>query len=122
MSIGKRIKAIRKALPSKATQEEFGAKLGVTRDVVTTYETGRVEPPEAMIRLICATHNISYDWLKYGGGQMFLSPDNDDELVERVMLGSNEFAKNTMKAFAKLSDDEWQLLKKIIHEIQKTGQ
>lgn len=44
-SVPERIKIVRKA--NKLSQEKFGSQLGVSRDVITSYEVGRVEPKES---------------------------------------------------------------------------
>ncbi|MGI6234473.1 MAG: hypothetical protein ACOYI6_04365 [Christensenellales bacterium] len=49
---------------------------------------------------------------------MYLPPDTDDELVDEIMAGENEFAKEVFRAFAKLGDEEWQLLKKLVDRIK----
>lgn len=61
-----RIKEIRKA--HMMTQEEFGAALGVSRLVITTYETGRVIPDKPIRLLICSKFNINEKWLETGEG------------------------------------------------------
>ena len=43
-----RIKAIRIAL--KLSQREFGERLGVSRDVISNLEYGRVQPKELLLR------------------------------------------------------------------------
>lgn len=113
-----RIKAIRKTLPGKLTQEEFGAAIGVSRDTISNFELGRVDPPESIIKLISTTYKINYQWLKYGEGEMLLPPDSLDEMVDEVMAGENEFAKSVFRAFAQLGDAEWHLLKRIVELIQ----
>ena len=119
MSLGERIKSVRKSLLEKTTQQTFGEQLGVTREMITSYEIGKVIPSDAFLKLVSALYGISYPWLKDGIGPMYLPPDTEDELVDKVMVGSNEFAKDIMRAFSKLGDDEWQLLKKIVDSIKK---
>ena len=119
MDIGSRIKQIRKSLPKKMTQSAFGEQIGVSREVITSYEIGRVIPPEPTLRLISSAFNVNYQWLKDGIGPMYLPPDSDDEMVDEVMAGENEFAKEVFRAFAKLGDDEWLLLKKIVDMLFK---
>ena len=52
-------------------------------------------------------------------GPMSIAPETDDERIDALMTGENEFAKNVMRAFAKLGDEEWELLRKIVDEIKK---
>lgn len=114
MSIGSRIRELRKTQKKAPSQEAFGKALGVSRDVVSNLELERVEVPESMIRLICSTFDVNYHWLKDGQGEMYLPPDTEDEMVDAVMAGENEFAKSVFRSFAKLGDEEWLLLKRMV--------
>lgn len=64
-----RIKELRKA--HAMTQEEFGAALGVSRLVITTYETGRVVPDKPIRLLICEKFNVNETWLETGEGNPY---------------------------------------------------
>lgn len=64
-----RIKQIRK--DADLVQEEFGAELGVSRVVITTYETGRVIPDKSIRILICEKFNVNMKWLETGEGNMY---------------------------------------------------
>jgi transcriptional regulator with XRE-family HTH domain len=127
MSLGTRIREVRKSLPGKVTQADFGRELGVAREVITSYEIDKVTPSDPFIKLICRTYNVSYAWLKDGIGPMVLPPDTDDELVDEVMSGSNEFAKSVMRAFARAGKKNpaiWDVLKQLtdeLEEIKKSG-
>lgn len=64
-----RIKAVREAL--KLSQREFGEKLGVSRDVISNIEYGRVQPKELFLRHVCQLYKVNECWLKTGEGKMF---------------------------------------------------
>lgn len=72
-----RIKEIRKYL--NLTQQGFADKLGVARNNIAGYETGKRSPSDAVISLICTKFGVNEDWLRTGAGDMFL-PDPDNEL------------------------------------------
>ena len=72
-----RIKEIRKYL--NLTQQGFADKLGVARNNIAGYETGKRSPSDAVISLICTKVGVNEDWLRTGAGDMFL-PDPDNEL------------------------------------------
>ena len=61
-----RIKEIRKDLD--LTQQEFAERLGIKRNTVATYETGRNTPIDAVISLICREFKVNEEWLRYGTG------------------------------------------------------
>ncbi|MEY8428818.1 helix-turn-helix transcriptional regulator [Lachnospiraceae bacterium 46-15] len=73
-----RIKAIREAL--KLSQREFGEKLGVSRDVISNIEYGRVQPKELLLRHICQLYRVNYCWLETGDGEMF--EDSPEEITK----------------------------------------
>lgn len=118
MNTNERIKMVRKSIEPLLSQARFGETIGLTRDMVNNIENNRVDAPEAIVRLVSSTYRINYQWLKDGVGPMYLPPDTDDELVDEVMAGENEFAKSVFRAFAKLGDEEWLMLKRIVELIQ----
>lgn len=64
-----RIKKLRKDLD--LTQQEFADKVGVKRNTVAQYESGRNEPTAAVFSLICREFNVREEWLREGSGEMF---------------------------------------------------
>lgn len=70
--LGQRIRELRKN-HLNLTQEQFGEKLGVSRTVIKNIELNhlaRPEQKEPLLRLICSTFNVNYEWLKEGTGEM----------------------------------------------------
>lgn len=68
---GSRIRAIRKN--AHLTQTEFGEKIGVKGNSITSYETGLRKPSNAIILSICREFSINEEWLRTGNGEMFMS-------------------------------------------------
>lgn len=70
MSIGNRVKEVRKHLSKKLgrkiTQEVLGEELGIGRDAVSNIETGRVDASPAFINNLCNTYKIDRVWLETG--------------------------------------------------------
>ena len=105
-----RMKTVRRQ--AKLTQTGFAVRMGVTRDIVASWENGRVEPPEAVIRLICRDFGISYLWLKNG-----LAPMNVPaealvmDKLEHIMNGDNEFVKTVFRELADLPTEAWDQIK-----------
>ncbi len=117
MEMPKRLKQLRKYLG--LTQTEFGEKIGVKGNTVTNYENGRRTLSEQTIKSICREFNVSYAWLVNGIEPMLSETDNTTMLIDRILAGENETAKSVFKAFARLSDDDWKTIEKIIDSINE---
>lgn len=114
-TVNERIKKTR--LDAGLSQRAFALSIGVIASSINRLETGENKPSEQTLRVIATTHKVNYQWLKHGEGPMRLPPDTADELVDEVMAGENEFAKNVFRSFARLGDEEWLLLKRIVDRI-----
>lgn len=110
---GERVKELRKTLD--LTLEKFGERLGVTKVAISNIENGNRNLTEQMTKSICREFNVNYSWLTDGEGEMFLESDDDIiEVIDRIMIGENEFHKNLFKTFARLDEDELLALERII--------
>ena len=116
--MNERIKEIRKHF--HLTQEEFGARIGLVKSAVSRIESGTNNPQEQTIRLICREFGVSEAWLKDGVGEM-LQPVDEDDAVNRIMLGESEFAKSVFRALAKLPPEAWKLFEDFVDHL-KNGQ
>ncbi|MGN0163933.1 MAG: helix-turn-helix domain-containing protein [Candidatus Ornithomonoglobus sp.] len=98
-----RIKKLRKK--KDLSQTEFGKILGVSRDVISNYEMGRVEPTDLFVNHLCTTFNVNEVWLRNGIGDMFVKSKQTilDELVVAHGLNNKETA--IIKAFLDLSPE-----------------
>ena len=65
-----RIKKLRKELD--LTQQEFAERIGIKRNTIATYESGRNIPIDAVISLICREFNVNEEWLRSGSEDMFV--------------------------------------------------
>lgn len=115
-----RYKELRKSLG--LSREDFAKKLGLkSRGKIENIEAGRVIPDESFINLTCKTYKVNYHWLVNGTGEMFSDDDGDAQaIIDSVMTSDNEFAKKTLVAFAKLSEEQWELIRNIIKEIESS--
>ena len=52
------------------TQQEFADRIGVKRNTIASYETGRNLPIDSVISLICREFGVSEIWLRTGEGEM----------------------------------------------------
>lgn len=66
MSIGARIKSVR----GDISQDDFAARLGVSKAAIGSYERNVSTPGSAFIISICEHFNVQHEWLLVGTGPM----------------------------------------------------
>ena len=119
--MNERLKKLRKELDM--TQQEFADKLGTARNNIAGYETGKRNPSNAVISLICREFNINEKWLRTGEGEMFIELSRSDEIAQFVgQLMTEEddsFKKRLVSGLAALDDNGWKVLEDFLDSIQK---
>lgn len=116
-----RIKKIRK--DADLTQEKFAERLGIKRNTVATYETGKSEPMDNIIVSICREFNVNKDWLLTGKGDMYDVPEDEvAAVVSDLLEESNPFYDiiiSIMKSYKKLDDKSQAALNSLIQELME---
>lgn len=113
--MNERLKKIRKTLD--LTQQEFANRIGIARGNIASYEVGKNSISDAVISLICREFCVNEKWLRYGEGDMFNSSDDEYiAIIDRIMAGENEFAKNIFKTFAMFDEADWNALNRMIEK------
>lgn len=104
-----RLQILRKKL--KLSQKEFGEKLGVSRDVVSNAELGRVDMKPIFVSHLCSTFNVNETWLRTGDGEMFLPEDRDNALMawvgEVLADESDSFRRRYLNVLRSLTPEDW---------------
>ena len=104
--MNERLRKLRKSLDM--TQQNFGARISVKGNTVAQWESGRNEPSDSTIFLICREFNVNEDWLRTGNGEMFVKETSDEEFMKvakAVASGNTE----TDKAIRKVLIDFYQM-------------
>jgi transcriptional regulator with XRE-family HTH domain len=106
-----RIRTIRNSLG--LNQDEFAARISISRSALTKLERGINNPSEQTLKLICREFSIDYLWLKTGEGEMIEKPtvEGDMALFHNIMTGDDEFAKSLFRAYVKLGREDWRRLR-----------
>lgn len=111
-----RIKELRKELGLSG--EKFGERIGVKKAAISKIESGVVGLSDSNILAICREFNVNEEWLRYGTGEMFKDMTLDEEIISFIgdiqCDTSNTFKKRFVSAISKLSEEEWNVLEKII--------
>lgn len=119
MDTFERIRHLRK-MELKLSQESFGAKLGVSRSVVANIELNvlaRPEQKEPLLRLICKTFNVSYEWLTTGEGEIFTV--TKESVVEKLTAeyGLSITAQKIIECYLSLNDGQRETVDEFIKSI-----
>lgn len=118
-----RIKELRKSLG--LTQKDFGERLGVQANTITSYESGVRTPNNSMILAICREYGVSETWLRTGEGEMKQKLTRNQEIAEfmaTVMRDPDDAPrKRFISIVSKLDIEEWQLLEAIAKNGPRTN-
>lgn len=109
-----RIYEVRKS--HKMTQDEFAARIGLSKNFVCLMETGVRAPGARTISDICREFNINEEWLRTGEGEKERPLTLEAQLMELFSDVSNEtgsFRRALLTAMAKMTPDEWKVLERI---------
>ncbi len=113
--MNERLKKLRKTLDM--TQQEFADRIGIKRNSLANYETGRNTPIDAIIVSICREFNVNEEWLREGKGEMFIKMTRDEEIATFIgkTLHSEEdsFKKRLISALSALNESDWETLEKL---------
>ena len=117
METYERVRILRKEY-LKLSQTAFAEQLGTNRDIINNIENNRLARPEqklSLLKLICKEFNVSEDWLLNGSGEMFTSDSAEySTMIDQIMDGESEFAKNIFKTFAAFDAEDWKALERMM--------
>lgn len=113
--MNERLRKLRKTLDM--TQQEFADRIGIKRNSLANYETGRNTPIDAIIVSICREFNVNEEWLREGKGEMFIKMTRDEEIATFIgkTLHSEEdsFKKRLISVLSALNESDWETLEKL---------
>lgn len=123
--MNERIKQLRKDL--KLTQEAFASKIGITKSSICLLESGKNNPSDQTVMLICQTFGVRREWLEQGDGPMYqdADPDSSAALVPDLVsvLEDHPALLDLMKKVVRhFKPSDWDRLNQILDEAQKDEQ
>lgn len=98
------------------TQAEFGAKIGLSRDGVASYERGNAKPTGVALQCIVSVFHVNKHWLETGEGDMLDgAPDLLEALREKHMLSPVAFG--IVKSFVEMDGPQREQLLTIARKL-----
>lgn len=126
MTIGERIRYLRKECLKIKSSEEFGKKICISGSNVGNIETGRVNATDRVISDICTVFNVNEDWLRHGGSddKIFIELSENEEVAKYVqtLLDSTDdiiadMIKDFIVIYEKLDYDSKNVLKNVAKDL-----
>ena len=115
-----RIRKLRRSLDM--TQQEFADRIGIKRNTIANYETGRNDPVDSVVSLICREFNVNENWLRTGEGDMFIERSRDEQIAsffEDLQSDTTDpFKRQFILTLSALDDAEWEMLKNVVQLFQ----
>ena len=119
MTQGERIKEIRKALG--LTLDKFGERVGVKKSALSSLENGRTNLTDQLSLSICREYNVNPEYLTGESDQMFTEMTKEDEIAAflgDVLRDKEEtFRKRFISALARLNDEDWRIMERILDKL-----
>lgn len=114
-----RIKELRKSLG--LTQAAFAEKIGVKQNTIAQYESGRNNPTDAVLALICREYGVNEVWLRTGIGPMLVPRTREEEIagfMGRLLLREEGgFKRRFVSALAMLDEDAWEAIERFARSL-----
>lgn len=119
--MNERLKKLRKTLD--LTQQEFADRIGIKRNSLANYETGRNTPIDAILISICREWNVNEEWLRTGNGEMFIELTRDEQIEhfvgDALKSEDDSFKKKFISMLAALDESDWEVLQKMVELLQQ---
>lgn len=118
MTIGERIKTVR--LSCGISQEKFGDRILIRGPSVSTIESGKSNPSDQTISLICREFGISETWLRTGEGEMMLPRTDEEKITDflsDVLTSKPDVRRRLISALARLGPEDWDLIERMIEKV-----
>lgn len=123
MTENERVKELRKALG--LTQEKFGERVGVKKSAISQIESGSNSVTDQLRLAVCREFRVSEEWMRTGEGEMFVEPDEDEEITRfmgDILSGQPDFRRRLISVLARMTPAEWALLEEKIRELTAEGE
>ena len=126
MTIGERLRYIRKVKLGFKNCDDFGAKIGLSGSNIRNIENGRINITDRVISNLCNVFYINEDWLRNGGPdeEIFVEMTQDEELEKctQMLLDSDgdliaDLIKNFIVVYQNLDSNSKQVLKNVANEL-----
>lgn len=121
MEAFERVKYLRKEL-LEMKQEDFSAKIKISRSNLGNIETGKVTLTERVSNDICEAFNVSPEWIQYGKEPVFIELDPDEEFAIAISELSNEhdpFIMEFIKRYWKLDEPNRLVIQSLLGHLPK---
>ena len=119
-TLGERIKIIRQR--ASMTQADFGKEIGVSGAAVSTSESGKTNPENRTILLICEKFGVNREWLETGNGEM-LNVHESASLIPRLQRILQDYplvAKTLEAAMEVMRPEDFDRMTEIIQQTVET--
>lgn len=126
MTIGERLRYVRKVKLGYKNCDDFGAKIGLSGSNIRNIENGRINMTDRVISDICNVFLINENWLRSGGSdeEIFVELTEDEELAKctQMLLDTDgdliaDLIKNFIVVYENLDNDSKNVLRNVAKDL-----
>mgnify|MGYP002621376274 FL=1 len=107
-NMDERLKLLRKKL-HLGSQQDFAKALGVSVSNIASYESGRRNPSDSFIKLVCSKYDVREEWLRDGTGSMFEDVNLDYGKICAKIGITDKKAKAAIMKYYELTPEDKEL-------------
>lgn len=126
MTVGERIRYLRKFILKIKSGDDFGIMIGLSGSNVRNIETNRINVTDRVISDICEKFSVNEDWLRNGGSNDDIFIDYPEEVeiakyVESLLTDTDDsiidLIKNFLVIYKKLDNTSQEVLRGVANEL-----
>ena len=104
------------------SQDDFGSKLGLSRNYIWMIENGKREPSDRTVSDIARIFGVREEWLKTGEGDMYVTYTREEAIAAFIgdLLADEDddnFKLRLIRVLAGLNEKEWISLERNLREL-----
>lgn len=119
-----RLRLVRSNL--RISQAKLAEEMHVTRNIIANYESGRVEPTELFITLLCSKYRVNEEWFRYGTGEMYIGESKESVIatITANLFNSveSDIRFKLIKIINNLSDEQLETFRDIAKQLLENSE
>lgn len=102
------------------SQVKFGEAAGIGVGTIKNIDCDRTEPNMLFFDLLCKAHNINFEWVETGEGDMFCDLSREEKIAKFIgeaLSEEDSFKHHLIRILSELDETGWKKLDEAAHAL-----